>query len=133
MRLIGWDGMGWDGMGWDGMGWDGMGWGGIPSWRLLMTPGVFQHQLWYRPYPDAPWGGSCLNGLYIFCPLSTVLNLSNFCDITVHQARLGRVEVPLTQDALPTRRGVMTPPALCRQKGCNPPLSALQKHRIVSW
>ena len=67
---------------------------------------------WYRPDPDAPWGGSCLNGLYIFCPLSTVLNLSNFCYLIVPQARLGRVEVPLTQDALPTRRGVMTPPAL---------------------
>ena len=82
---------------------------------------------WYRPDPDAPWGGSCLNGLYIFCPLSTVLNLSNFCYLIVPQARLGRVEVPLTQDALPTRRGVMTPPPC--GTGRYPLLSSLQKHR----
>ena len=44
------------------------------------------------------------------------IQLSNFCQtsviVTVPHPRLGRVEVPLTQDALPTRRGVMTPPAL---------------------
>ena len=38
--------------------------------------------------------------------------VKTFVIATVPHPRLGRVEVPLTQDALPTRRGVMTPPAL---------------------
>ena len=39
--------------------------------------GVSQHHLipvpsmgWYWPSLDAPWGGSCLNGLYISCQIS---------------------------------------------------------------
>ena len=68
--------------------------------------------LWNRPEPDAPRGGSCLNGLSIICQIQLSNSCQTFVIATVPHPRLGRVEVPLTQDALPTRRGVMTPPAL---------------------
>ena len=115
----------------------------LPSWLMLMTHGVFQHRLcaapaatgcpkglvpkWpvlnlsllcdlrNRPEPDAPRGGSCLNGLSIICQIQLSNSCQTFVIATVPHPRLGRVEVPLTQDALPTRRGVMTPPALCRR------------------
>ena len=51
-----------------------------------------------------------------------------FVIVTVPHPRLGRVEVPLTKDALPTRREVMTPPAL-RHRAVPPLLSPPSQHR----